>query len=97
MPRSRRAQYLTEVYSRFAFPFSNLIVIFIGMPFGITPHRRSAFLAVTNALLIFFAYQMISHFFVILGNNGQIPPLLAAWFPNLAFGALGVYLIRGIR
>jgi lipopolysaccharide export system permease protein len=97
MPRLRRSQYLTELYSRFAFPFSNLIVILIGIPFGITPHRRSAFLALTNALLIFFVYQLVSHLFVILGNNGQIPALLAGWFPNLAFGALGIYLIRGIR
>jgi lipopolysaccharide export system permease protein len=97
MPKSRRAQYLTELYSRFAFPFSNLIVILIGMPFGITPHRRSAFLAVTNALLIFAAYQIISYLLLPLGNNNVIPPLLAAWLPNIVFGALGVYLIRGIR
>lgn len=97
MPRQRRAQYLTELYHRFAFPFSNLVVILIGIPFGITPHRRSSFLAITNALLIFFSYQLTSQFFMILGNNAQIPALVASWLPNIAFGALGIYLIRSIR
>ena len=97
MPRQRRARYLTELYHRFAFPFSNLVVVLIGIPFGITPHRRSAFLAISNALLIFFAYQVTSQLFIVLGNNAQIPALIAGWFPNIAFGALGIYLIRSIR
>lgn len=97
MPRQRRAQYLTELYYRFAFPFSNLVVLLIGLPFGITPHRRSAFLAISNALLIFFAYQVTTQICLVLGNNDQIPAMVAGWFPNVAFGALGVYLIRNVR
>jgi len=97
MPRQRRAQYLTELYHRVAFPFSNLVVILIGIPFGITPHRRSPFMAITNALLIFFSYQLVSQFFLILGNNAQIPAIVAGWLPNIVFGAIGVWLIRGIR
>ena len=97
MPRQRRAQYATELYHRFAFPFSNIVVILIGIPFGITPHRRSSFLAITNALLIFFAYQLTSQFFLILGNNAQIPAIVASWLPNIAFAALGIYLIRNVR
>ncbi|MBV9463465.1 MAG: LptF/LptG family permease [Verrucomicrobiae bacterium] len=97
MPKHRRAQYWTEIQSRFAFPFSNLIVILIGMPFGVTPQRRSAFLAITNALLIFVAYQLTSQFFVVLGNHGQIPPSLAVWLPNALFAALGIWLIKRVR
>lgn len=97
MPRQRRAQYATELYHRFAFPFSNIVVVLIGIPFGITPHRRSSFLAITNALLIFFGYQLTSQLFMILGNNAQISPLIASWFPNIAFAGLGIYLIRSVR
>jgi lipopolysaccharide export system permease protein len=97
MPRQRRAQYLTELYHRFAFPFSNIVVLLIGIPFGVTPHRRSAFLAISNALLIFFAFQVTTQICLVLGNNDQIPAIVAGWFPNIAFGALGVYLIRQIR
>jgi lipopolysaccharide export system permease protein len=97
MPRQRRSQYLMELYSRIAFPFSNLVVILIGIPFGIMPHRRSSFLAITNALFIFFGYMLVSQFFLILGNNGQLPAIIASWLPNVAFGALGIYLIRSVR
>lgn len=97
MPRQRKAQYLTELYNRFAFPFSNLVVILIGIPFGITPNRRSTFMAITNALLIFFVYQIVYQLFLVLGSNGQFPALFAVWLPNLAFAGLGVWLIRSIR
>ena len=28
-----------------------------------------------------------------LGNNALLPPLLAAWAPNLLFGGAGLYLM----
>ena len=31
--------------------------------------------------------------FEALGNNAILPPLLAAWAPNLLFGAAGLYLM----
>jgi lipopolysaccharide export LptBFGC system permease protein LptF len=31
--------------------------------------------------------------FEALGNNALLPPLLAAWAPNLLFGAAGLYLM----
>jgi lipopolysaccharide export LptBFGC system permease protein LptF len=31
--------------------------------------------------------------FQILGNQGFLPPMLAAWMPNLLFGLGGTYLL----
>ncbi len=93
----QRALYSSELHSRMAFRLSNLVVFLIGVPFGVVRQRSSTFMAVVNALLVFFAYMMISQVFLVFGQSGRIPAWLAAWLPNILFGVAGLVMIRRIQ
>jgi lipopolysaccharide export system permease protein len=91
------ADYSTEFHTRISFPLANFVVFLIGIPFGVVRQRHSTFIAISNALLLFFAYTFFSESLVLLGQSGRLPSWLAAWLPNILFGAIGMLLIRKIR
>jgi lipopolysaccharide export system permease protein len=68
---------------RFSQPLACLLLIFAALPLCVaTPRRRSYWsLAYIGAVVAgFFITVQIS---LSLGDNGKIPPLLAAWLPGL--------------
>ncbi len=97
LSQKKRAMIASEFHSRIAFPFSNLLVFLIGIPFGVVGQRKSNFLAVVNALLFFFAYMLVAQIFFIFGQSGRFPPWIAAWLPNTIFGCTSAFMIRNVR
>lgn len=97
LPPKLVALYGCEFHSRIAYPLACMVVVFIGVPFGVIGQRRSTFLAVVNALLVFFAYMLASQVLLVLGQSGRLPAMAAAWLPNLAFTAGGLWLSRHLR
>lgn len=43
------------------------------------------------SIAIFVLYYVMQEGAEVLGGAGTIPPILAAWAPNLILGALGIY------
>lgn len=88
--------YLADLYEKIAFPFINLIVVLVSLPFALRPARTgsmaTSFLA---GLIIGFTYFAVHSFSVALGRAELYPPLLAAWFANLLLGLIGVILNLG--
>ncbi len=87
-----------QLYLKLSFPFINLIVIFLGLPFGIL-QRRSESRAVSFciSILISFIYWGMISVGQALGENRILPPLLAAWFGNLIFGLIGMAFLWKIK
>lgn len=88
------APYLTQWHYRWALPFSCLVTVLLATPLAVHFARRGPgggiFLAVVFAGLML----MVSSISVALGESGSLRPLHAAWFPNVAFALLGLYLFR---
>jgi lipopolysaccharide export system permease protein len=93
----QQAVYATEFHTRISFPIQNFVVFLIGVPFGVIRQRHSAFLAIANALIYFFLYWGLSEALPRIAESGRLFPIVAAWLPNILFGALGFYNIRQIR
>lgn len=55
--------------------------------------RAGSFVGVLLAIVLVFVFWNTLLLFQILGNQGLLPPLLAAWMPNLLFGLGGFYLL----
>ena len=89
-----RSESRTEINKRFSFPFSCLAFAVIGVPLGVTAHRRETSIGFAMGLIVAIAYFL----FVILGDTlrstPSVHPELMVWFPNVLFGVLGVILFR---
>src|SRR5260370_38810677 len=75
----------TEINKRFSFPFACLAFAIIGVPLGVTAHRRETSVGFTVGLIVATTYFL----FVIIGDtlrgNPPAHPELLVWFPNLLF------------
>ena len=47
-------------------------------------------MGVASSILICFAYFVLQQLGLALGPAADVPPWLAAWFPNLSFGLVGL-------
>lgn len=85
-------------YERFAVPAACLIFAFVAPILSITFARTGAFVGVLlSILLIFLYYNVFVISTSILGRDGTFPPMLAAWFPNLLFLAIGAIALRRLE
>lgn len=88
------ARHLTQWHHRIAQPFNCLIVVLLATPLGIVFSRRGASGGVALAVLLAGGLMFLTNACLSLGDAGHLPPVVAAWFPNLAFGVLALYLFR---
>jgi lipopolysaccharide export system permease protein len=95
-PAPTRALELT-LYQKFSIPFASLVFALIAPPLGIRSHRGSSAIGMGVAILIGFAYYVVSNYLAVMAQQGALSPLWAAWLPDLATGLIGVGLILGVR
>lgn len=96
-PKADAQALLTKYYGRWAAPWTCLVVVLIAIPFGAQSGRRNLFFGVAGSIFICFAYFVLQQVSLTLGINGQLPPWLAAWLPNLFFATTGSVMIWRTR
>jgi lipopolysaccharide export system permease protein len=89
------ARLLVDYHGKIAFPFASLIVVFFGVPFASVKRRSGLAVQFGISIFLLFIYMVSQKLSQIFGYNGNIHPVLAAWFPNLMFFLAG--LIAMIR
>ncbi len=90
--RANQSETRTEINKRFSFPFSCLAFALIGVPLGITTHRRETSVGFATGLLVAIFYFLFIIIADTLRGNPAIHPELLVWFPNVLFLAIGGYL-----
>jgi LPS export ABC transporter permease LptG len=83
--------------SKVAFPLTCLVMVLVGLPFSFSVGKRGALYGVTLGIAIGLAYWGFLGLFEQMGRYEMLPPVLAAWGPNLLFGAGGLYLFLTSR
>jgi lipopolysaccharide export system permease protein len=81
-------------HHKLSVPFASLIFVFIGAPLGLRSQRTGSTLGLGLSILIIFAYYVVWNYLAILAGKEALPPLWAAWTPNLIGLAVGVALVR---
>lgn len=89
--------YVVALHRKLAFPCVTLIMTLIAVPFAVTTGRRGAMYGVGAGIVLALAYWVTISVFAALGSRGLLPPLLAAWAPNLLFGTAAAYLLLTVR
>jgi LPS export ABC transporter permease LptG/LPS export ABC transporter permease LptF len=82
-----------QLHRKVAFPMVSLVMTLIGIPYAFVVGRRGALYGIGISIMIAIVYWACLSIFEALGNSALLPPLLAAWAPNLLFGAAGLYLM----
>jgi lipopolysaccharide export LptBFGC system permease protein LptF len=90
-------EHEVELYRKVAFPFVTLVMTFIAVPFAVTTGRRGAMYGIGIGIVLALVYWTMISVFAAFGAGGVISPLLAAWSPNLLFGAAAIYLLLTVR
>jgi LPS export ABC transporter permease LptG/LPS export ABC transporter permease LptF len=86
-----------ELNKKIAFPLSCLIMSLLGVPFSFSTGKKGAFFGIGMSIAIAMSYWGISGAFEAMGAYGFLMPALAAWAPNVLFGAAGLFLLFTIR
>jgi lipopolysaccharide export system permease protein len=93
----RKAILLTQLQGRLAAPFTCLAVVLIALPFGARAGRHNVFVGVASSIFICFGYFILQRISFGLGVGGYMPPILAAWLPNIICGGTGLLLLSRMR
>ncbi len=83
-------KWLVERHLKISVPFINFIVVLLIAPFAARKKRSGIGLSFGVSLLISFIYFIIIRFGQVLGYQGTLSPLLAAWMGNIIFFTLGL-------
>jgi lipopolysaccharide export system permease protein len=83
---------LVELNFKFAIPFGALIFGLVGLPLGVQRTQLGRSWGFVLCAFVFLLYYVLFCLGKDLGASGIISPPLAAWLPNILFGALGIYL-----
>ena len=85
------------LHRKIAFPFVTLVMTLIAVPFAVTTGRRGAMYGIGVGIVLALVYWTMISIFAAFGQGGMIDPMLAAWAPNLIFGAAATYLLLTVR
>lgn len=83
---------LVDYHLKLAMPLSALIFILVGTPLSLNTRDSRAF-SIIMTILIVFSYYLILSLSQSFGKNKMLPPLLAAWLPNIMFSSVGILLL----
>ncbi len=87
--------FIFDKHSRFAYPFSILILTIIGVCLSSRKVKGGIGLNIGIGLLLSFSYIIFMRFSQIFALSGSLNPIFAVWIPNLlySFIALILYLM----
>lgn len=88
---------VVERMLKIAFPMACLIVVLFGSALGMSTGQRGPAMGIGIALATVLIYLLSVRIAQGMGAGGVIPPMLAAWLPNLAFLLVGLILLARTR
>ena len=90
-------QLVVGLHRKASFPFVSLVLTLIAIPFAVTTGPRGALYGVGVGISIAYAYWVILSVCGAIGAAGLLAPSLAAWAPNILFGASAGYMLLTVR
>lgn len=79
---------------KLAIPFTCIIIALFGAPLAITNPRSGAAWGVAVSLATTFLFLLLMQLSRAVGGGGLLPPVLAAWLPNILAAGGAVWLLK---
>jgi lipopolysaccharide export system permease protein len=90
-------KYLVDLYAKMSYPFAQLIMVLVGIPFALTSPRGGRLIGIALCLVLGLGYFLVHSAAVALARTDILPPLVAAWSANVLFATLGLFLFLRAR
>ncbi|MBU0611252.1 MAG: LptF/LptG family permease [Armatimonadetes bacterium] len=87
--RPDQVKVVQYIHMHWALPWLPTFFAFIGIPLGLRPARATSGIGMGLSLVIALSYYLMFYSLVLIGQQGAINTVLAAWLPN------GVLLVAG--
>ena len=82
-----------QLNRKIAYPLITLVMAILAVPFSLSMGKKGSLAGIATAIGLAVAYWVVAGLFEAMGNVNTLPPLLAAWSPDLLFGIAGTYLL----
>ena len=86
-----------DLYRKLTYPMVSFIMALIGVPFSFKTGKKGAFYGIGFCLAVGIIYWSTFELFGKLGGINQLSPFVAAWFPNIIFGASGFWMMLRMK
>jgi len=86
-----------ELNYRFSFPLITVILLVICLPLSVTLKKGGVAIGLGISIILAFVYWGLIQSCRAYGVAGLIPPVLAAWLPNIIFFVIAIVMSLGIR
>jgi lipopolysaccharide export system permease protein len=83
-----------ELHYKFAFPFTALVMVLIGVPFSIETGRSNALIGMAKGITAAMFYLPVMACVLALGKGGTIQPWVSAWLSIAVFSVAGAIFIN---
>ena len=84
---------LLQYYKKFSIPVACLAMGLLAMPLGIQARNSKKAFGIALGLLFFLLYYILLSVGTAFGENGNYPPVVGMWMPNVILGGAGIYLL----
>ena len=88
---------LVAYYTKFAYPFANLILVLISVPLASVRRRGGQAVQFGLGLGTAFVYLATQKLAEPFGYSGDLSPLLTAWLPHAVFALVALLLLLRVR
>ena len=91
-------RYEVDYHSKFGFAFAAFVMSILGIPFSMGNVRSAS--KVKNiglCILVTFLYWSFYSSFLTLGRHGAVPPVIAAWAPNLTMIFTSIFMLVRLK
>lgn len=90
--------YEVNYHSKISFAFAGLVMCLLGIPFSVGRARSGGtMLNVGICLGLVFAYYVFYSSGLTLGQHGTVPPIVAAWVPNIVIALFALVLLKRLK
>ena len=90
-------RYMVDLHAKVSTALVSLIMAVLGASFGLRTGRAGVMVWVAACIPMGFVYYVILVLGISFGRGGALPPLVAAWLPNVVFAAAGVASLWRLR
>lgn len=91
-------RYEVDYHSKYGFALAGLVMCLLGIPFSVGRARSGGtMLNVGICIGLVFGYYILYSSALTLGQHGNLPPVVAAWAPNLIMSSLAIWLLLRLR